>query len=166
MPFLRLLRSEDDQCWILRLRPWNSVITSSAVRSVYTWINPRILKKCDNLNHNLLFLVPDQTTTPESDIPANFNNGIPWDHCTYWVFLSLFDRKHKKGTTYVHCTLFSYILLCYLMHSTRTHCAFSSNSFHRQITQNISANWPRKQKMYRLLGSANTGRCQVKLGLG
>ena len=99
-------------------------------------MNTRILKKCDNLNHNLLFLVPDQTTTPESDIPANFNNGIPWDHCTYWVFLSLFDRKHKKGTTYVHCTLFSYVLLCYLMHSARTLCAFSSNSFHRQITQN------------------------------
>ena len=101
------------------------------MRSDYTWI----LKKCDNLNHNLLFLVRDQTTTPGSDIPANFNNGIPWDHCTYWVFLSLFDRKHKKGTTYVHCTLFSYILLCYLMHSTRTHCTFSSNLFHRQITQ-------------------------------
>ena len=28
--------------------------------------------------------------------------------------------KAQKGTTYVHCTLFSYILLCYLMHSTRS----------------------------------------------
>ena len=85
------------------------------MRSVYTWINPKILKKCDNLNHNLLFLVPDQTTTPESDIPANFNNGIPWDHCTYWVFLSLFDRKHKKELPMyiVHSFLtFFYVTWC------------------------------------------------------
>ena len=84
---------------------------SSAVRSVYTWINPKILKKCDNLNQNLLFLDPDQTTTPKSDIPANFNNGIPWDHCTYWVFLSLFDRKHKKELPMHTLFLLSFMLL-------------------------------------------------------
>ena len=58
-------------------------------------------------------------------LPISTTESLGTTAHTEFFFLYLIESTKKELPMYtVQCTLFSYILLCYLMHSTRIHCAF------------------------------------------
>ena len=86
---------------------------SSAVRSVYTWINPKILKKCDNLNTKFTISWSRSDNNSQEWHSCQFQQRNPLGPLHILSFSFFIWSKAQKRTTYAHSFLtFFYVTWC------------------------------------------------------